>query len=583
MLARIGNAVAAAVPDGSIVLVVSYGDEGLLQLKDKTGWHFPQDVDGFYSREYPEDGGVLVRHLRDMNAKGADYLIVPAGAFWLLEEYPDFAGYLDAHARRVVDDPELLIFGLTDATVDRANPADGHTPASHETSPSPEQIGERPRVLPLDHMPVITIPPDYVTEMPRFMARMAVELGPIFRRQVPRKRQAEFGQWIVYMVGPEANRFVMHTHREHFSHDLGWTPTLTPNFERGLLNMDDPEHARDRKMMNPAFDMAHMSAYLPIITQVIADRTRDWLERGEVDLADESRKITFDIVAEALAGLQRGPQVDALRDLFYRVSRRQLSARLLGADTFVEARAELDALLLGLIRDRRAEPGDDILGMLVRASDEQGVGFTDQQLLGHLHILLAAGHETTTSLASTLLYLLTIHPEYLARVHAEIDEFTERTGGVPTIRSLRSMKVLGNALNEAGRLGTAGNGPRGVVTDFEFGGYRVPAGTRVVLSLAGGHHLPTVFRDPEKFDPDRFDPPREEHKNPPYSFVPFGGGNRPCIGMNLAQVEIKALALHVLRNYHLDVIEGQEIAQTYYAEEASIYPYGINVRVTPRA
>jgi cytochrome P450 len=123
------------------------------------------------------------------------------------------------------------------------------------------------------------------------------------------------------------------------------------------------------------------------------------------------------------------------------------------------------------------------------------------------------------------------------------------------------MKHLDNFVKEVGRLyAPVLNVPRGVVSDFEFGGYRIPAGTQVRLALAAGHLLPHIFAEPQRFDPDRFAPPREEDKKTPYGLVTFGGGARTCIGLNFATVETKALAAHVLRHYQLEAVADQQIA-----------------------
>jgi cytochrome P450 len=100
------------------------------------------------------------------------------------------------------------------------------------------------------------------------------------------------------------------------------------------------------------------------------------------------------------------------------------------------------------------------------------------------------------------------------------------------------------------------NVPRGVVEPFEFGGYFIPAGVPVRLCLAAGHRLPDVFADPDRFDPLRFAPPREEDRRNQYALVTFGGGPRVCIGINFAQVEVRALVAHVLRNYRLERLAG---------------------------
>src|SRR6478609_112275 len=125
--------------------------------------------------------------------------------------------------------------------------------------------------------------------MPTVIAQQAEAHGPIFQRTIVDGPWT--GQRFVWLVGPEANRFVFHSHRDHFSHDLGWTPIIGETMGKGLLNMDDPEHAVHRRMWNPAFAAAYMSAYLPLIQRVIADRTRNWPERAEIDLYREAREI----------------------------------------------------------------------------------------------------------------------------------------------------------------------------------------------------------------------------------------------------------------------------------------------------
>ncbi|HKP51151.1 MAG TPA: cytochrome P450 [Chloroflexia bacterium] len=418
------------------------------------------------------------------------------------------------------------------------------------------------------------------------LARLAVEYGPIFGWRVGGGPAG--GQMRLMMVGPEANRFVMHTHRHHFSHDLGWTPILGEAFGQGLLNMDDPEHARHRKMWNPAFASAYMGAYLPVMQRVIEERTSTWAERAEVDLYTESREITFDIAAGALAGFGTGPTTDRLRRHFY-----FLLHGYTEHETFEEymakaqqVQSELLGVLLAMIAERRnASPGErpgDVLAMIVHARDEEGNTLPDAQVLGHLMILLVAGHETTTTLGAWVLYLLATMPEQRALICEELEAVLGNTGGEITMDAVRAMKKLDNFVRETGRLyPPVINVPRGVVEEFEFNGYTVPAGSQVRLSLGACHRLPGVFQNPNEFDPDRLAPPREEDKKQPYSLVTFGGGPRVCIGQHFAHVETKVLAAHVLRHYTLEPIEGQHPKHAGFFN--AIIPGGIRMRVLHRA
>lgn len=416
---------------------------------------------------------------------------------------------------------------------------------------------------------------------PRLLADAAIEHGPIL------KVLLEGGRPLIFMVGPEANRFVLHTHREHFSHELGWTPVLGDWFGHGLLNMDPPEHTLHRRLMNPAFTAAFMAMYLPLMRRVVAERTGRWDHRAEVDLQEEAREIAFDVAAVALAGLDAGGPVDRMRELFYGLLHGFDSAGETW-DAYVarqdQMNDELNQLLLPIIANRRArvEEPRDVLDLIVVARDEDGRPFSDEQLLAHVKVLLVAGHETTTTLGGWSLYLLAARPQDRARVLGELDRLGQPAEQPLTLDDLRSLRFLDAFLKECGRLySPVIQVPRGVVKEFEFAGHHVPAGVAARLSLSAGHRLPDVFADPDRFDPTRFEPPREEDKQRPYALVTFGGGPRVCIGMSFAQLEVKTLVAEVLRRYRLEPIPGREPRHLGYW--TAFAPEGIPVRVVRSA
>jgi cytochrome P450 len=442
---------------------------------------------------------------------------------------------------------------------------------------------------PFSEIPLVDVSPMdaayWTGQLPSVMASIAVEHGPVFRWTS--NAPEEGGQQRLTMIGPEANRFVMQSHRQHFSHDLGWSPFVGETFGRGLLNMDDPDHAVHRKMWNPAFAAAYMDAYLPVMQRVIEAHTSTWPSRGQFDLYSESREITFDIAAAALAGFDTGEQVDHLRRLF--------ATLLHGFDDdantdytqawakYEAARNELIMMLLRMVYERRNAPTDerprDVLGLIVRARDDQGNALSDEQVLGHLAILLVAGHETTTTLATWALYLLSTMPQHHALIMEELEAARDSNSAPLSIDKLRSLRALDNFVRETGRLyPPVINVPRGVTEDVEFAEFTIPAGTQVRLALAGCHRLPTVFKDPDRFDPDRFAPPREEDKQTPYSLVTFGGGPRVCIGQHFANIEVKALIAHVLPRYNLTPSEGQHPVHAGFLN--AFIPGGIKMQAT---
>lgn len=423
-------------------------------------------------------------------------------------------------------------------------------------------------------------------EMPSRVAREAERIGPIFRWRAGGMDDAFE---VVYLVGADANKLVFNTARDIFSHDEGWTPIIGDLMGQGLLNQDNPAWARSRKMWNPAFTTAYMERYIPLIQRIVAQHTANWAERGRVDVYQEAREITFHVAAGALAGVDRPDEVERLQRLFYAL----LPRTLFGNDQAayeeyyrgaVAAKDELDAILLRLIAERRATPVDqthDVLGMIVHAHDDAGQPLTDDEVLGHLYILLVAGHETTTTLAAWTLYLLATEPEWRARVEAELGAQLAGSSAPLTVEAARNLHQLDLFIREAGRLHSpVQNVPRGVLADVEFAGYTIPAGAQIRVSLAGCHRMSQYFADPDAFDPDRFAPPREEDRKTPYSLVTFGGGPRLCIGVNFANIEVKAIATDVLRKFELTPAESERPFEVGFITE--VMPGGIPMNVRAR-
>ncbi len=413
------------------------------------------------------------------------------------------------------------------------------------------------------------------------LVAMAARHGPICRGVVPDGPSQ--GRELIFMIGPEANRFVFHTHRDHFSHDQGWSPYLGERIGKGLLNMDPPEHTFHRKIWQPAFTAACMEAYLPIIEQVLRQRLAAWAARPVVDVYAEARAITFDVAAAALAGFPLDPGLDRLRALFYTLVH-GFDAAQESWETFVQriqqARAEVAGLLLARIAQSRSRPqANNVLGLILQAQDAHGL--SDEQVLAHLNILLVAGHETTTTLGARVVTILAHYPAYQEQVVAELAAAGVLADTPASLEEVRGLKLLDAVVREVGRLyPPVLMVPRGVLHTFTFAGYEVPAGAQVRLALAASHRLPGLFRAPDHFDPARFLPPRDEERDHPYALVTFGGGPRLCIGMNFAQVEVKRLVIEVLRRYQVAPVTPQDVPHTGFW--TAFVPDSLQVRLTPR-
>jgi cytochrome P450 len=169
--------------------------------------------------------------------------------------------------------------------------------------------------------------------------------------------------------------------------------------------------------------------------------------------------------------------------------------------------------------------------------------------------LMFAGHDTSTSTLSFMMYELAHHPEVAEKLRAEADEVLG--GESPSVDSLERMPYLDMVLDEVLRLyPPAWIGPRRAVRDFEFGGYGVPSGAYVNYCSWASHRIPEVFPEPEAFIPERFTSERKAAL-PRGAYVPFGGGSRICIGKRFGQTEVKLVATMLLQRLRLDVLPGR--------------------------
>ena len=438
--------------------------------------------------------------------------------------------------------------------------------------------------LPFDAIPEVVVPDDHRKNPVTYLLGAAVTAGPIFRRRTGPRQVRRYGPWQVYLVGPAANRFVLHTHRHLFAHAPGWRAFFGGMWNENLLYLDGATHAAHRRIMTPAFTAAHLAGYLAVMHTVVAERTHDWGTRASVEIRAEMRDLAFDVVARALLGFAPPARVAALHGLRDAVARNPHSYGKAAYWAHIATqRAALNAAITAAVATRLGT-GDDLLGMMAAARDAPAGALDEEHFLGHIQVLLEAGHTTTMDTAMWALGLLATHPAYLARARAEVAGVVAEYGDTHSLAALRAMPLLGHAIDEAGRLRTpVDTAPRGTTADVTFAGYAIPQGTFVRLHLGATHRLPAVFDAPNVFDPDRFAPPRHEDRRTPYGLVTFGGGPRICIGMQFAQIEIKALLAHLLLYFDIAPIADETPPNVYDpAILDDSLPRGLPLRFTAR-
>lgn len=369
--------------------------------------------------------------------------------------------------------------------------------------------------------------------------------GPIYRFRL-------MGMEMVAMLGPEANRLILATERQRFSHAAGYAFVRTV-LGNGLLFQDGDEHRRARQLMTPAFHQRGVNSYLDVMRACAERHVAGWADGRPGRMYERFRHLTFEIMARLVLGMDGDLALERLSRLNDDLAKGSCALVRLDVPgtTYgrgLRARDALRTHLREVIRRRRDHPGTDALGLLMAARDEHGHGLGDDELLEQALILMFAGHETTTSMLTSLLLALDRHPERLARLR---DEVRETIGSGPiTLEGLARLTTLDLVLMEVERLWPPISlCQRGVVGEVEFAGHHLPPGTLVVYSPWVTHRLPQVFADPDRFDPGRFAAPREEHKRTPYGLVGFGGGPRLCIGQAFALLEMKVVAAVLLRGY----------------------------------
>ncbi len=412
---------------------------------------------------------------------------------------------------------------------------------------------------------------------PTFLGKRFEQHGSIIRTHL-------FGKPTVMMIGPEANRFILASHMQHFSWGEGWPFTFKEILGESLFVQDGEEHKQKRRLMMPAFHREALRNYFGTMDSIIQRYLTKWEKLGRFTWYDENKQLTFEIASVLLAGSEPGDQTAHLSRLFTEMTAGLFTVPVnLPWTTWGKALRARDHLLAHIeeaVKARQQNTGTDVLSLLVETRDEDGNALTMRELKAQTLLLLFAGHETSTAMITSLCLALAQNPAAWEKAHAEQEALGERER--LTLEDLRQMPYLDQVLKEVERLyPPVAGGFRGVTQEFEFNGYRVPQGWRVLYNIPSTHRDPRLYRDADRFDPDRFAPQREEDSAMPFSLVGFGGGPRICIGYAFAQMEMKLLAAYLLRGYIWEILPDQDLSYAFFP--TSRPNDGLKVRFSRRA
>jgi len=362
---------------------------------------------------------------------------------------------------------------------------------------------------------------------------------------------------LVYVFGPEANQHILADGAANFTWHEAFELLEVVDGPTALVLSDGDEHRRRRRLVQPAFSIKRVDAHLELVRREL-DRTLDtWTPGRELVAHAELRAAIRRIVVRALFGERLGDLADeigerlepALRYVQRTPLRRvDVDLGLNGYGRAVRARRAVDELIMAEVARRRAEGVDavsspDTLSALLAATAEvEGSErpLDDAELCDQIRSLIAAGYDTTSSAAAWLVHALGANPAALAALREQVRDTVGDEA--PSVDDLRRMPLVDGVVREALRLWPpAAVGGRRAIDDFEVLGRRIPGGSTVLYSPYITHRLPEVWGDPEAFRPERW----ASGEPVPYSFVPFGGGYRKCIGFALATLELQVLAVRL--------------------------------------
>ncbi|MBV6626589.1 MAG: cytochrome P450 [Rivularia sp. (in: Bacteria)] len=339
-----------------------------------------------------------------------------------------------------------------------------------------------------------------------------------------------------------------------------------------VITVSGEKHRRQRQLLMPPFHGDRMRTYSETINNITKEIISDWEVAKPFDVREAMQKITLRVIMQAVFGLYKGKRAEEIENhikqfleaggspfgamaLFFPKLQRNLGS-LTPWGSFVYHRDRADKLLYQEIDERRENPDDsrtDIMTMLMASKDEQGEAMTDVELRDELMTLLFAGHETTATALTWALYWIHKLPEVKQKLLAELDSLGEN----PDSNAILKLPYLNAVYCETLRIYPVAmlTFRRTVESPVSLCGHELEPGTAVMGSIYSIHQDEELYPEPKKFKPERF----LERQYSPYEFIPFGGGARRCIGMALAQFEMKLVLARILSDLDLDLVTEGEV------------------------
>ncbi|MGH9273996.1 MAG: cytochrome P450 [Acidimicrobiales bacterium] len=398
---------------------------------------------------------------------------------------------------------------------------------------------------------------DHLALLPRLASGDLVGMMQEIHRRHGPVVDAGYGKnRMVLVFGAEANEHVISTAANTFEWGEAMQALVAVDGPTALVVSDGDDHRRRRRLVQPAFSIKRVDAHLGLVMNEVDRALAAWQPGARLDASASLRDAVRRIVVRALFGEELGAEADRFGELLepgLRYVQRMPQMRFehdLKINPYARVQRSnraADELVLAEVARRRAVGIDadahpDTLNALL--AGVEGESLTDAELVDQVRSLMAAGFDTTSGAASWLVVELGRNPDAVVAMRAEIDDVLGDRA--PTIDDLRALPLTLGAVQEVLRMWPPGPAaPRMSVAPSELHGMTIPAGRMVLYSAYVTGRLPELWPDPERFDPTRWAPGAPEPT--PYSFVPFGGGGRKCIGFALATLELQVMAIRMVQ------------------------------------
>ena len=377
---------------------------------------------------------------------------------------------------------------------------------------------------------------------------------------------------LVFLSDPQVIKEIFATDAKQF--DAGRSNEILKYLlgSNSVILLDGDRHKRERKLLMPPFHGEKVKSYGNTICQITREVGDQWQPKQPFLASKAMQDISLEVILQAVFGLREGKRYQQIKPLLS--SLLDMTGSPLRSSFFfftwlqqdlgswspwgkvVRQRQEIYDLLQAEIEHRRnqsAATGNDVLSLMLLARDEDGQPMTDPELKDELMSMLVAGHETSASVLAWALYWIHKLPEVKAKLLGELNSLENNTDPM----AIANLPYLTAVANESLRIYPIVPivFPRITKQEVTINGHYFPPETTLVPSIYSLHHREDLYPEPKKFKPERF----LERQFSASEFIPFGGGNRRCLGYALALLEIKLVLATVLTNYSLKLANNQPV------------------------